>query len=413
MPARDQQQQIGEAELRIGQHRRERMAFQVIDGDQRLAGRERQALGGDQPDHDAADQPGAGGRGDRVDLGQLDARLGKRAGDEIGQDFDMGPRGDLRHHAAERPVRGFLAGQPMRQDASIGGDQADRRLIAGGFDTKNQTHSASLHRLQGLGQGLHDPPRPYRHARLPLGAHPGPDGGRSAARRPWLGPGVDRDRADHDDGRRDPGPPLSEVGGKGLWTKELDRALGDGRTDISVHSMKDVETVRPAEFVIEAMLPRADVRDRLIGAETIEGLPHWAKVGTSSPRRAAQLLARRPDLNIVAFRGNVATRLRRLEMGEADATLLAAAGLERLGQSEIGTALEDMLPAPAQGAVGVEVLAANARVRALVQAIDDRPTHLCVSAERRLLEALGGSCRSPIAALATAEEARSCCARKS
>ena len=198
--------------------------------------------------------------------------------------------------------------------------------------------------------------------------------------------------------------PLSEVGGKGLWTKELDRALGDGRTDISVHSMKDVETVRPAEFVIEAMLPRADVRDRLIGAETIEGLPHWAKVGTSSPRRAAQLLARRPDLNIVAFRGNVATRLRRLEMGEADATLLAAAGLERLGQSEIGTALEDMLPAPAQGAVGVEVLAANARVRALVQAIDDRPTHLCVSAERRLLEALGGSCRSPIAALATAEE---------
>src|SRR3712207_4064639 len=117
--------------------------------------------------------------------------------------------------------------------------------------------------------------------------------------------------------------PLSEVGGKGLWTKELDRALVEGRTDISVHSMKDVETIRPAEFVIAAMLPRADIRDRLLGAESIEALPPWARVGTSSPRRAAQLLARRPDLNIVQFRGNVATRIRKLELREADATLLA------------------------------------------------------------------------------------------
>jgi hydroxymethylbilane synthase len=113
------------------------------------------------------------------------------------------------------------------------------------------------------------------------------------------------------------------------------------------------------------------------------------------------LLARRPDLNIVAFRGNVATRLRRLEMGEADATLLAAAGLERLGQTEVGTPIEEMLPAPAQGAVGIEVLASNRRVLALVEAIDHRPTHLCVTAERRLLEGLGGSCRSPVAGLAT------------
>ncbi len=197
--------------------------------------------------------------------------------------------------------------------------------------------------------------------------------------------------------------PLAEVGGKGLWTKELDRALGDGRTDISVHSMKDVETIRPAEFAIAAMLPRADTRDRLIGAESIDALPHWARVGTSSPRRTAQLLARRPDLNIVAFRGNVATRLRRLEMGEADATLLAAAGLERLGQDGIGTPIEDMLPAPSQGAVGVEVLATNRRVLDLVTQIDDRPTHLCVAAERRLLEGLGGSCRSPIGGLATTD----------
>jgi hydroxymethylbilane synthase len=195
--------------------------------------------------------------------------------------------------------------------------------------------------------------------------------------------------------------PLAEVGGKGLWTKELDRALLDGRTDISVHSMKDVETLRPAELMIGAMLPRANVCDRLIGAESIEALPHWGRVGTSSPRRTAQLLARRPDLNIVAFRGNVATRLRRLEVGEADATLLASAGLERLGQDEIGTIIADMLPAPAQGAVGVEVLASNRRAREYLEGIDHWPTHLCVAAERRLLEGLGGDCRSPVAALAT------------
>jgi len=194
--------------------------------------------------------------------------------------------------------------------------------------------------------------------------------------------------------------PLAEVGGKALWTKELDKALLDGRTDMSVHSMKDVETIRPAELLIAAMLPRAEVCDRLIGADSIEALPHWARVGTSSPRRAAQLLARRPDLNIVAFRGNVATRLRKLEMGEADATLLASAGLDRLGQGEVGTIIADMLPAPAQGAIGVEVLAGNNRVRRLVEAIDHRPTHLCVTAERRLLEGLGGDCRSPVAALA-------------
>jgi hydroxymethylbilane synthase len=197
--------------------------------------------------------------------------------------------------------------------------------------------------------------------------------------------------------------PLSEVGGKGLWTKELDAHLLDGRTDISVHSMKDVETFRPDQFCIAAMLPRGDVRDRLIGADSLEALPRWARVGTSSPRRTAQLLARRPDLNIVSFRGNVATRLRRVEMGEADATLLAAAGLDRLGRHDVGVPLDDVLPAPAQGAIGVEVCAENKRARAWIQAINDAETHGCVSAERRLLEGLGGDCRSPVAALARME----------
>ena len=197
--------------------------------------------------------------------------------------------------------------------------------------------------------------------------------------------------------------PLAEVGGKGLWTKELDRALIEGRTDVSVHSMKDVETLRPSELRIAAMLPRADVRDRLLGADSIGALPQWSRVGTSSPRRSAQLLARRPDLNIVAFRGNVATRVRKLEMGEADATLLAAAGLDRLGHRELGVPLDDLLPAPAQGAIGVEVRAEDRKNGALIEAIDHRPTHFCVSAERKLLEGLGGSCRSPVAALAVCD----------
>jgi hydroxymethylbilane synthase len=198
---------------------------------------------------------------------------------------------------------------------------------------------------------------------------------------------------------------LAEVGGKALWTKELDRALFDGEIHFAVHSMKDVETIRPDGIVIAAMLPRADVRDRLIGAETVAALGQGARIGTSSPRRAAQLRRLRPDLAVVLFRGNVDTRLRKLAEGEADATLLAAAGLDRLGRADIGHAIpiETMLPAPAQGAVGIETLVANAQVAAWLAAIDHRPTSLCVAAERAFLAALGADCRSPVAALAVEE----------
>ena len=202
--------------------------------------------------------------------------------------------------------------------------------------------------------------------------------------------------------------PLAEVGGKALWTKELDRALMDGEIDFAVHSMKDVETIRPPEIVIAAMLARADVRDRLIGAESIGALPPGARIGTSSPRRSAQLLRLRPDFRIVLFRGNVDTRLSRLNLGEAEATLLAAAGLDRLGRPEIGAPIPEelMLPAPAQGAVGIETLAARDDVKALLAAIDDGATSLCVRTERALLAALGADCRSPVAALATLEGGR-------
>jgi hydroxymethylbilane synthase len=200
---------------------------------------------------------------------------------------------------------------------------------------------------------------------------------------------------------------LAEIGGKALWTKELDRALLDGEIDCAVHSMKDVETIRPAEIRIAAMLPRADARDRLIGAESIAALRQGAVVGTSSPRRSAQLKRIRPDLETVLFRGNVDTRLAKLAAGEVDATLLAAAGLDRLGRADIGVAIphDVMLPAPAQGAVGIEARAADERVLGWLKAIDHPETHACVLVERALLAALHADCHSPVAALATIEGA--------
>ncbi|MGC1468089.1 MAG: hydroxymethylbilane synthase [Sphingorhabdus sp.] len=196
--------------------------------------------------------------------------------------------------------------------------------------------------------------------------------------------------------------PLAEIGGKALWTKELERALLTHEIDIAVHSMKDVETVRASIFGIVAMLPRADVRDRLIGAESIAALPQGAKVGTSSPRRAAQLKALRPDITTESIRGNVATRLSKVENGDFDATLLAAAGLARLGQGNIGTAIEmtEMLPAASQGAIGIDCLVERTEIAALMAPINHQETFDCVMAERAFLEALGGTCHSPVAAQA-------------
>ena len=200
---------------------------------------------------------------------------------------------------------------------------------------------------------------------------------------------------------------LAEIGGKALWTKELDRALVEGEIDFAVHSMKDVETIRPGAIRIAAMLPRADVRDKLIGAESFDALPAGPVIGTSSPRRAAQVRRLRPDARIILFRGNVATRLGKLAAGEAHATLLAAAGLDRLGQSDVGALipLDIMLPAPSQGAVGIETLSDNRAMLDLLAAINDSDTFDCVMAERAVLKGLGGTCHSPIAALAVVDGA--------
>lgn len=198
--------------------------------------------------------------------------------------------------------------------------------------------------------------------------------------------------------------PLAEIGGKALWTKELDGWLHEGAIDVSVHSMKDVETLRPDWLSIAAVLPRADKRDVLVGADSVAAIPHGAVVGTSAPRRAAQMLHHRPDVTVVTFRGNVATRLRKLADGEADVTLLAAAGLERLGQSDVGTPLDEdeWLPAPSQGAIGLECRAGDMRVHELLAPLDHAPTRAEVMAERGLLEALEGTCHSPVAVLARA-----------
>jgi hydroxymethylbilane synthase len=201
--------------------------------------------------------------------------------------------------------------------------------------------------------------------------------------------------------------PLAEIGGKALWTRELDQWLGEGRIDAAVHSLKDVETVRPESLALAAILPRADKRDVLLGAVSLAALPQGATIGTSAPRRAAQALHARPDCKVVTFRGNVATRMARLAAGEADATFLAAAGLARLGETGAGHPLDpvEWLPAPAQGAIAVECRAADDRVRELIAAIDHAPSRAEVTAERALLAALGGSCHSPVAVVCDLEGA--------
>lgn len=199
--------------------------------------------------------------------------------------------------------------------------------------------------------------------------------------------------------------PLSQIGGKGLFTKEIEEDLLSGAIDIAVHSMKDMPVLQPDGLMLDCYLPREDTRDGFISQKysALAELPPGAIVGTSSLRRKAQLLHRRPDLNVVEFRGNVQTRLRKLSEGVAEATFLAMAGLSRLNASDVpahGIDVEDMLPAVAQGAIGIECRIADDRVRTMLSAIHDHPTGYRLAAERAFLAALDGSCQTPIAGLA-------------
>ena len=205
--------------------------------------------------------------------------------------------------------------------------------------------------------------------------------------------------------------PLAEAGGKGLFTKEIEEALLAGRIDLAVHSMKDMPTSLPKGLDIAALLPREDVRDAFISltAKSLADLPAGARVGTSSLRRAAQISRVRPDLAIVPFRGNVGTRLQKLADGIADATLLAVAGLNRLGYTaRITSAIEPeiMLPAVAQGAIGVEIRTDDGATRRLLAPLNDAATALTVATERAFLGRLEGSCRTPIAGLARLVDGR-------
>ena len=203
--------------------------------------------------------------------------------------------------------------------------------------------------------------------------------------------------------------PLSEAGGKGLFTKEIEEALLDGRIDIAVHSSKDMPTVLPEGLDLLAFLPREDPRDAFIGrsVRTIMELPHGATVGSSSLRRQALIRRLRPDLQVITFRGNVQTRLRKLEEGQAEGTLLANAGLKRLGLAHVATdlmPLEQFPPAPGQGAICIEARVGNQRVAELLAPINDAPTAAALACERAFLAALDGSCRTPIAGYASIEE---------
>ncbi|MFK7837171.1 MAG: hydroxymethylbilane synthase [Sulfitobacter sp.] len=202
--------------------------------------------------------------------------------------------------------------------------------------------------------------------------------------------------------------PLKEIGGKGLFTREIEDDMLAGKIDIAVHSMKDMPTLQPDGLVLDTYLPREDVRDAFISprSSSLDELAASTVVGTSSLRRKAQLKLRRPDLNVVEFRGNLQTRLKKLEDGVAEATFLAMAGLNRLGMDEVpktAIEVETMLPAVAQGAIGIERRVDDARMAEMLEAIHDGPTGQRLAAERAFLAALDGSCETPIAGLAMLE----------
>jgi len=204
---------------------------------------------------------------------------------------------------------------------------------------------------------------------------------------------------------------LDQAGGKGLFVKELENALADGRADIAVHSVKDLPANLPAGFELAVILAREDARDAFVSNRyaSLEGMPAGAVVGTSSLRRSAQIMERYPALEMRLLRGNVETRIAKLDRGDYDAVVLAVAGLTRLGLASrirAQLALELSLPAPGQGALGIETLAARPELRALLAPLADRSTALCVRAERAVSRALGGSCTIPLAAYAEAHGAR-------
>ena len=412
---RNQQEEIGELD-RLDQAHGKRMPLQVIDGEKRQA-----VDGGDRLSHghahdDAADQAGTSGGRDPLKVAEAHSRLRKGAGDQPVQMVEMAARGDFRHHPAEGAVLVELGQHEIGENAPVVGHQSGRRLVATRLDSQHDhghLHTPFPWSPPRPNPGAAMTPRPIR-----IGTRGSPLALAQAAlvrgalisSRPRLGEAgaVEivpiRTSGDRIQDRR-----LVEAGGKGLFTKEIEEALIEGRIDLAVHSMKDMPTWLPEGLAVAGLLPREDPRDALFseGARRLDELPPGAVVGTSSLRRQAQVLMTRPDLQVVPLRGNVETRLRRLAEGAADATLLAVAGLKRLGLAHRIQAVlepEEMLPAVAQGAIGVEIRIDDDPTMDLVRDLDDPATRLRITAERALLAGLDGSCRTPIAALAELDE---------
>lgn len=195
--------------------------------------------------------------------------------------------------------------------------------------------------------------------------------------------------------------PLARIGGRALFTKQLDDAMLDGRIDVAVHSLKDLPTSLPDGLALAAVPARHDPREALVNGKTLQELPQGTRIGTSSLRRITQVRYLRPDLDVVPLRGNVPTRVRKVEAGDGlDAALLALAGLERLGLGDKATVIDpfDVMPAPAQGALGLEIRADDRTTRAALRPLSDAKSEASVAAERTVLAALGGGCQAPVAA---------------
>lgn len=397
------------------------MAFKMIDGQEGFATGEGQRLAGGGANDYPANQAGAGGGGHRVDFGETPPGFRHRFRDQPVEMEEMGAGGHLRHHAAERPMLLDLRQNPLRQHLPPLCHQGGGGLIATRLESQNQqgVNPFAKRPLTYYNNGTMTA-KPNTHATFTIGTRGSPlalaqtyeTRERLAAAWPELAQppvgGVDpvEIQVIKTTGDMVLDRPLSEIGGKGLFTRELDEAMLDNRIRIAVHSMKDVPTYLPEGIILPCILPREDVRDAFIclKAKTIADLPAGSVIGSSSLRRAAQILNRRPDLKVVNFRGNVQTRMRKLEEGVVDATLLAMAGMRRLDlEAHITSPIEidDILPAVAQGAIGITCRADDAEALRILAPLNCQDSFDRVTAERAFLTRLDGSCRTPIAALAT------------
>jgi hydroxymethylbilane synthase len=379
-------------------------------------------------DEHARQQSGPGSRCDAVEIRNRAIRAGKGADDQSVEVGNVGPRGNFGNDTAIGRMLDQLRDHAIRQDTapSVGGtaDNGGGRFVAGGLDAENGERRGIIHVAIYLAApagkpviltgetGPNIPICSMQISRLRIGSR----GSKLALvqaeevkTRLVSALGMEPQQIDIvpivTTGDRITDRSLSEIGGKGLFTKEIEEALLSRAIDLAVHSMKDLPAVLPKGLVIGGVLTREDPRDAFLSpiAKSIDALPRGARIGSSSIRRAAQLRRRRPDLAFSDFRGNVDTRLRKLKAGDVDATLLACAGLNRLGlQHEITTAIEveDMLPALGQGTIGIEIRSEGGPLPEAVARINDEATAQAAACERGFLAELDGSCKTPIAGYA-------------